>query len=163
MLRESLSEVKKKINKIKRIKKKNGGERKRKNASPPNQFMHLVPTFSTNSRGNTCYIRATQFLCWLKVQTFVSWFSDPLLAHLRLWLKRKIERCFSFTLLALVFHWRLSWKFGGLRFFEERETDQRFFSLVYLLGKQQTFANNKWLETDIIFVVQGSEEVCCTA
>lgn len=120
--------------------------------------MHLVPTFSTNSRGNTCYIRATQFLCWLKVQTFVSWFSDPLLAHLRLWLKRKIERCFSFTLLALVFHWRLSWKFGGLRFFEERETDQRFFSLVYLLGKQQTFANNKWLETDIIFVVQGSEE-----
>ena len=104
--------------------------------------MHLVPTFSTNCRGNTCYIHATQFLCWLKVQTFVSWFSDPLLAHLQLWFKTKVERWFSFILLATIFHRRLSWKHGSLRFFEERETDQRFFFLQSICS-----VNNRHLQT----------------
>ena len=150
----------------KELKKKKTTEGRGKEKTPPlplSSCIALVPTFSTNSRGNTHYIHATQFLCWLKVPSFGSWFSNPLLAHLRLWPKRKIERCFSFILLVPVFHWWPSWKYGSLRFFEERETDQRFFSSVCLFGKKQTFANNKWLEADIyILVVQGSEEVCCT-
>ena len=76
------------------------------------------------------------------MQTFVSWFSDPLLAHLRLWLKTKVERWFTFILLAPVFHRRLSWKHGSLRFFEDRETDQRVFFLQSICS-----VNNRHLQT----------------
>ena len=170
MLRESLSKsrtIKKRIKykkKIKERKKRKG--RKRKNASPPTQFMHPCPNFLDElPRKHLLHTRDIVPLlveganfCFLIFWTFVG--SPPALTQ------KKDRGMFllystrpSLPLATIMEVWRSPF-FRG----ERAWTDQRFFfPSVYLFGKQQTFANNKWLDVDIIFVVQGSEEVCLTA